>query len=135
VVGKSARRGPHDYSFEHGLLGSLHELALWCCTAAIGVPVIAVSLAFLGGHQFFIVRDAGPPSRPLLALVLASFILVPMLALAGAICGLTVSLGLARTSDPGPVRAWRAAFLVAVAALALLVAGAYDLYFVPDLTV
>jgi len=69
-----------------------------------------------------------------LAVVLASFILVAMLALAGAICGLLVSLGLTQAADPGPVRAWRAALLVAVAALALLVAGADDLYIVPDIT-
>ncbi len=135
MFSKGARPRPHDYSFEHGLLGSLHDLALWCCMAAIGAPVVAVSVAFLGGHEFFADGDSGPPSRPLMALVLASFILVPMLALAGAICSLAVSVGLVWAGDPGPVRAWRAGFLVAVAVMALVVAAVYVLYFVPDLTV
>jgi len=134
VVSKRTRWVQHDYGFEHGLLGSLHELALWCCTGAIGVPVMTVSLAFLGGHRFFADGDSGPPSRPLLTAMLATFILVPMFALAGAICGSLVVLALPRTSGPAPVRAWRAAFLVSVSALALLVAACYDLYFVPDLT-
>ena len=134
MIGDTAAPRPQDYSFEHGLLGSLHELALWCCTIAIGLPVMAVSGALLGGHQFFAMRDYEAPSQPVLAFVLTSFILVPMLALAGVISGVIVSLGLVRTPDPAPVRLWRAAFLVAAGALAVLVAVTYDIYFVPDLT-
>jgi len=131
---RSSIRPPDGYSFEHGLLGSLHELALRCSVAAICVPLAAGVVAVVSGHRFFLARDGSPPSQPVLTAAMASFVLVPMLALLGSFCAAVVAVALARSSDPRSVRAWRAAFLVAVGAWSLLMAALYDFYLLPDLT-
>ncbi len=92
------------------------------------------AVAFLAGHDFLSTGEDPSLSLPALALALASFILVPMLALAGSLCGVLVSLAMLRTAGPRPVRAGRALFLLALGALSLAMALFYDLYLLPGLT-
>lgn len=122
------------YAFEEGLLASLHELALRCCALAIAGPVAVAVVAFLAGHNFFSTGEEPDLSQPVLTMALTSFILVPMLALAGSLCGLVAALALVRAEGPRQVRVWRAAFLVAVGAWSLAMALFYDLYLLPGLT-
>ncbi len=122
------------YDFEEGLLGSLHEMALRCCALAIFAPAAVTVAAFLAGHDFFSTGEDPVLSQPLLALALASFILVPMLALTGSVCGVLVATILLHAAGPLQLRAVRAAFLLAVGALSLAMALFYDLYLLPGLT-
>ena len=123
------------YRFEYGLVGSLHDLALRCSAVAILTPLAVGLAALASGHQFFVEREASPASGPVLAAALASFMLEPMLALVGAICGVVVAVALARAPGPRSVRAWRGAFVASVGIWAVLMAVVYDVYLLPDLTI
>ena len=74
---------------------------------------------------------SGDVPAPVLAVAIASFILVPMLALTGAAAALIVAAtGPWRTER----RWWRSLFLLTVGAWALAAAVMYDILVIPEIT-
>ncbi len=117
--------------FGRGLLGSLDDLAVRCAIVAIGLPALVFVVALARGHRFF-VDQPGHPGQPLLAAALASYVVVPMLALAAAISGAVVALAASWAARPSALQVARSAFLVSAGVLAILMAVAYDGYLLPD---
>ena len=118
-----------------GLLGSLTDLSLRTSFVAIGVPLIVVAIAYATGHRLDGPDVPNSPNDALLSAIIASFVLVPMFALAGAATAIVVAARLVLAAGAGIfARTLQAAFLLAVGAWALLTAVAYDGYVVPRLT-
>ncbi len=118
-----------------GLLGSLTDLSLRTSFVAIGVPVGVVVLAYARGHGLAASDTNLDPGQALLSALIASYVLVPMFALAGAVTAVIVAASLVMTRGPGLFsRSLQAAFILAVGAWAVLTAVTYDGYVVPRLT-
>ena len=122
-----------------GLLGSLEGLSLRASVAAIAAPLLVVGLwfvfeRFLGGAVGSGCNGPCPPGeipRPLFVFEVATFFLVPMLALAGALTSLvTAGVSLARRR---PYRLWTW-LLVALGLWAVATAVYYVVVVVPAIT-
>lgn len=116
-----------------GLLASLDELALRAGLAAIVAPFLLGLVWWLAGHPFDGADREGDLPRPLFAAAVSLFFLVPMLALAAAGAAVAVVVVIYLQRPPG-ASAWRALFLVVVAAWAVATAAMYDLVVAPALT-
>ena len=126
---------PPEPIWRTGLLGSLTDLSLRTSFVAIGVPIIVVAIAYATGHRVDGPDVPNQPGNALLSVMIATFVLVPMFALAGAVTALIVAIRIVLISGPGfLLRTLHAAFVLAVAAWAIVTAMAYDGYVVPRLT-
>lgn len=117
--------------FGGGLLGSLDDLAVRCAIVATSVPALVFVVALVTGHRFFADEHVSP-GEPLVAAALASYIVIPMLAMTSAVSATVVTVSLGWLGNATGARASRAAFLVAAGALAILMAVVYDGYLLPD---
>jgi hypothetical protein len=118
--------------FGPGLLGSLDDLAVRCAIIAISVPAGVFLLALAQGHRLFV----EPPShtgQPLLSVGMASYIVIPMVALTSAACAGVLAVTAGWSGVRSNLQVVRAAFLVTSAVLAILMAVVYDWYLLPDL--
>lgn len=126
---------PPEPIWRTGLLGSLTDLSLRTSFVAIGIPLTVVAIAYATGHRVDGPDVPNHPGNALLSVMIATFVLVPMFALAGAATALIVAIRIVLVSGPGFLaRTLQAAFLLAVAAWAVVTAIAYDGYVVPRLT-
>ena len=117
------------------LLESLSDLSIRCSLLAVGVTVVAGVLGLVFGVYGGQAGEHSEASRPLLAAVMASFVLTPMLALTGAITAVVVaSETLSYPSRSRRVRFGYAAFVLIAGALALVAAGFHVLVIVPAIT-
>ena len=118
-----------------GLLGSLTDLSLRTSFVAIGVSVGVVVLAYATGHGLDGNDRDLDPGQALLSALIASYVLVPMFALAGAVTAIIVAASLVMAKGPGVfARSLQATFILAVGVWAVLTAVTYDGYVVPRLT-
>jgi hypothetical protein len=113
-----------------GLRGSLDELSLRASLIAICAPVAVVLLRLATGYSPG-GDNRGDIPDPVLAIAIASFILVPMLALTGAATALVVMAATLWSRDD---RSWRAVFLLSVGASAMATAVLYDIVVIPEIT-
>jgi hypothetical protein len=122
-----------DETRARGLLGSLEDLSFRAALFALGLALGVTVLRFASGYR---VGDSGGGDvpAPILAVAIASFVLVPMLALASAASAVIVMAGAALQTHPAFARVWRAAFLVVVAAWAMVAAYVYDVLVIPAIT-
>src|SRR5512140_1499362 len=125
MFGGTAREGPAP-----GLLGSLDQLCLRAGIFALALPVGVIAMRFATGYRIGD-KAGGDINGPAFAVTLASFVLVPMLALASGASALAVMLSAALEAHPVAWRIWRAASLIAVAAAALTAAYVYDVIVIP----
>jgi hypothetical protein len=122
-----------------GLLGSLEGLSLRASLAAICAPLLVLAMwfvfeHFLGGAVGTGCNGPCPPAeipRPLFAFEVATFFLVPMLAMAGAVTSaMTAAISVARRR---PRLLWDM-FLVALGLWAMMTAVYYVVVVVPAIT-
>jgi hypothetical protein len=126
---------PPEPIWRTGLLGSLTDLSLRTSFIAIGVPITVVAIAYATGHRVDGPDVPNHPGDALLSVMIATFVLVPMFALAGATTALIVAIRIVLVAGPGLfARTLQASFLLAVATWAVLTAIAYDGFVVPRLT-
>ena len=124
---------PHAQRQNGGLLASLDDLSLRASFFAIGIPLLIVAVWYLAGYGFG-EMPAGALPRPMFALAMGSFVLVPMLALAGATTAFIVAAAAAWEARP-TFRQWlRVLFIVAVGLWALVTAYAWDTVVLPGIT-
>jgi hypothetical protein len=117
------------------LLASAIELALKSSTVAILVPAVLAGAWIASGRSLDAAAEVGDaPAMPLLTGLLASFVMVPMLALAGAAAALLSGVWTLRGPEPVVARALRAAVPVAVAAAGLVAAYFHIAVLVPVMT-
>jgi len=129
----SPAKAAHVQEHAAGLLGSLDDLSLRASFFAIGIPLLIVGIWYLAGYGFG-EKPAGALPRPLFALAMGSFVLVPMLALAGATTAFIVAASAAWEARP-TFRQWlRVLFLVAVGLWALVTAYTWDTAILPAIT-
>ena len=122
-----------------GLLGSLEGLSLRASLGAIVGPLLVVAIwfvfeHFLGGAVGSGCNGPCPPAqipRPLFAMEVGAFFLVPMLALAGAVTSLFAAV--ASVARRRPYRFWTW-FLVALGLWAIATAVYYVVVVVPAIT-
>ena len=118
-----------------GLLGSLSDLSLRTSFVAIGVPLTVVAIAYATGNPLNGPDVPNHPNDALLSTMIATFVLVPMFALSGAVTALIVAIRLVIAAGPALfARTLQAIFLLAVGAWAVLTAITYDGFVVPRLT-
>jgi hypothetical protein len=117
-----------------GLLGSLDDLALRAALLALALPLGVLLIRFALGFRPGDTVAHGDITGPLLAITLATYILVPMLALAAAAGATGVMLGAAMAQRLTFWRLWRGAFLLVVAAWAVAGAYIYDAVVIPRIT-
>ncbi|MBI2765616.1 MAG: hypothetical protein HYX53_06855 [Chloroflexi bacterium] len=118
-----------------GLAESLHELSLKSAALAICIPLLFGAGWAVSGHSF--VRHDGADHTtpmPLLSALLASFVVVPMLALVAAAAAGPAVAGIVRGPGTRQRRALQALFVVAVAAWGLVTAYAHVTFLVPLMT-
>jgi len=119
----------------YGLGASLQQLSLRASCAAVCIPIVAVAVSWLLTGSPPDSNGTGgdlPPAA--LTLLLGTFVLVPMLALAAAGTGVATAYAILRSPSPARRRALRAGMVVGVAAWALLCAYWYVAFVVPALT-
>ena len=114
-----------------GLAGSLSELALTSSLLAVCAPVLVLAINLVTGHQL---NSAERSHGPLLALAMGTFVLVPMLALTGAVSALLVAGGAIFSHPRPPQTISRTAFLLCVAAWGVVSAVVYDVVVIPAIT-
>ena len=126
------KRSPRQ---EHavGLLGSLDDLSLRASFFAIGIPLLIVAVWYAAGYGFG-EKPPGALPRPMFALAMGSFVLVPMLALAGATTAFIIAAAAAWQARPTSRQWLRVLFLVAVGLWALVTAYAWDTAILPAIT-
>jgi hypothetical protein len=129
MFGNPAREGPAP-----GLLSSLDQLCLRAGMFALAIPVAVIALRFATGYRVGDRAGSGDLTGPVLAVTLASFVLVPMLALASGVSALAVLLSATLEAHPVAWRIWRAASLIVVAAAALTAACVYDVVVIPAIS-
>jgi len=124
---------PHAQRQNGGLLASLDDLSLRASFFAIGIPLLIVAVWYVAGFGFGETPSGSLP-RPMFALAMGSFVLVPMLALAGATTAFIVAAAAAWEARP-TFRQWlRVLFIVAVGLWALVTAYAWDTVVLPGIT-
>jgi hypothetical protein len=117
------------------LLDSTIELALKSSTVAILVPAVLAAAWIASGRSLDAAAEAGDaPAMPLLTGLLASFVMVPMLALAGAAAAVLSGAWTLRGPAPVSTRALRATLPLAVAAAGLAAAYFHVAILVPVMT-
>ena len=117
------------------LLDSAVELALKSSAVAIAVPAILAAAWLASGRSFDSAAEAGDaPALPLLTGLLASFVMVPMLALAGAAAALLSGAWTLRGPESAPTRVRRAALPLVLAAAGLIAAYFHVAVLVPVMT-
>ena len=112
-----------------GLAASLAEMALRCASIAIAAPVLVLAAWWAAGRG-----DVRADDRAPFAALMATFMLVPMLALTAALSA-TIAVG-ATLRAPWPLRRrlLRGGFIAAAAAWALVVAYWHVAVIVPAVT-
>lgn len=124
---------PHAQRRSGGLLASLDDLSLRASFLAIGIPLLIVIAWYIAGYGFG-EKPSGALPRPMFALAMGSFVLVPMLALAGAATAFIIAAAAAWDARP-TFRQWlRVLFIVSVGLWALLTAYAWDAVILPGIT-
>ena len=116
-----------------GLLHSLDDLSLRASLTAIVFPLAVVLVWFLAGYGVG-EKPATALPRPMFTLAMASFVFVPMFALAGAAAGAIVACAVAWDARPAFGQWLRVFFLLAVGAWALFTAYAWDVVVLPGIT-
>ncbi|MGH2634091.1 MAG: hypothetical protein ACRDG3_11830, partial [Tepidiformaceae bacterium] len=115
------------------LLASLDDLSLRASFFAIAIPLLIVTVWYFAGYGFGEKPAAALP-RPMFALAMGSFVLVPMLALAGATTAFIVAAAAAWEARP-TLRQWLGVlFIVSVGLWALVTAYAWDTAVLPGIT-
>jgi hypothetical protein len=118
--------------FGTGLRGSLDDLAVRCAIIATSIPAGVFLLALAQGHRFF-VEQPSHTGQPLLSVGMASYIIIPMVAMTSAVCAGVLAVTTGWSGMKSSLQVVRAAFLVTAAVLAILMAVVYDWYLLPDL--
>ncbi len=119
---------------QRGLIRSLNDLSLRTSFAAICLPMGVVAVAYATGNALHASDPNPDPGVPLLSLALGTFVLVPMLALTGALTAIVLAISLLWLPGAGSLtRTMHALFVLAVGVWAVVTAAAYDWYVVPRL--
>jgi hypothetical protein len=129
----AARRAIARPRPEPGLYASLCDLSLRASLCAIASPLLVVAAWLATGRGGDDAVAADIP-QPLFAFAILSFILVPMLALAGAVTGIFVAFMTAWRPGGDRSSAWRSGFLVALGCWAVVSAAYYDVAVIPVIT-
>lgn len=108
-------------------------MALRCAVVAVAVPSV-VFAGWLALGQSTVAASGGGSGRPVFAAIMATFVLVPMLALTAAAAATFAVAAIARAHWSVRRRALRATFLASAAVWALLAAYWHVALIVPAVT-
>ena len=100
----------------------------------MALPFAVVGMRFATGYRLGHAAGTTDIAAPVWALMLASFVLVPMLSLASTAGALAVFLGATLEANLVHWRVWRAVFLLCVAISALAAAYLYDVVVIPAIS-